>query len=284
VDANVSARPFGQQAFNTRTEIKNVNSFSNVERALELEFARHCAVHDAGGTVVQQTMLFDAAADEVRAARSKEGSHDYRYFPEPDLPPLVLTDAFVAASKVALPEFPSSRRARYQSSFGLATADVEVLTATRDVGDWFEAVVARCGDGKAAANWVMGEVLAALNESGGEIAAFPVLPAQLGDLIALVKSDTISNTAGKKVFAAMLTEGGEPKAIAERLGLLQVGDDSALDGWIDEVMAEHPEEAARFTAGERKLQGVLIGFVMKKSGGRADPKKLAQMLGKRVGG
>ena len=284
VDANVSARPFGQQAFNTRTEIKNVNSFSNVERALELEFARHCAVHDAGGTVVQETMLFDAAADRVRAARSKEGSHDYRYFPEPDLPPLVLSEAFVQGIQYALPEFPASRRARYACAFGLGAADVEVLTATRAVGDWFEAVVARCGDGKLAANWVMGEVLATLNERGGGIVDFPVRPEQLGDLIALIKGDTISTTAGKKVFAAMVAEGGEPKAVAEKLGLLQVGDDAALESWIDQVMAELPEEAARFAAGERKLQGVLIGAVMKKSGGRADPKKLAQMLGRRVGG
>jgi aspartyl-tRNA(Asn)/glutamyl-tRNA(Gln) amidotransferase subunit B len=130
----------------------------------------------------------------------------------------------------------------------------------------------------------MGEVLATLNERGGDITDFPVTPAQLGDLIVLVKGDTISNTAGKKVFAALVQDGGEPKAVAERLGLLQVGDDSALERWIDEVMAEHPDEAARFAAGERKLQGVLIGFVMKKSGGRADPKKLAQMLGKRAGG
>ena len=283
VDANVSARPFGETALRTRTEIKNLNSFSNVERALELEFARHCAVHDAGGTIVQQTMLFDAHKNEVRGARSKEGSHDYRYFPEPDLPPLVLTPAWIQGVRYGLPEFPAARRARFVNDLALSETDAAVLATSRDLGDYFEKVVASSGDAKMAANWVMSEVSAALNESGAGIRAFPLQPAALGELIALVKNGVLSNTAAKTVFATMLKEGGAPKAIAERDGLLQVGDDSALAAWIDEVWAEHPEEAARFAGGERKLQGVLVGFVMKKSKGRADPKKVNQLLGARAG-
>ncbi len=281
VDANVSARPHGATELRTRTEIKNLNSFSNVERALELEFARHCAVHDAGGTIVQQTMLFDAAKDEVRGARSKEGSHDYRYFPEPDLPPLVLAPGFVDRIRAALPELPAARRARFVSALGLAATDAEVLTAERAVGDYFEQVVQTSGDAKAAANWVMGEVLASLKESGAPITSFSIDAARLGELIALVKGGALSSTAAKTVFAAMRTEPTAAKAIAERDGLLQVGDDSALRTWVDEVFAENPDEAARFAAGEKKLTGVLVGLVMKKSKGRADPKKVNQILAER---
>ena len=283
VDANVSARAAGEQAYRTRTEIKNLNSFSNVERALEFEFARHCAAYDAGSAVVQQTMLFDAHKNEVRAARSKEESHDYRYFPEPDLPPLVLVPAWIQGVKYGLPEFPAARRARYTSAYALSALDADVLTASRAVGDYFERVASAAGDAKAAANWVMGEVLASLNETDGDIAAFPVPAHALGELIALVKQGALSNSAAKTVFATLLSEGGSAAAIAERDGLLQVGDDSALIAWIDAVWAEHPGEAARFAGGERKLQGVLVGFVMKKSKGRADPRKVNQLLGERAG-
>ncbi len=283
VDANVSARPIGETALRTRTEIKNLNSFSNVERALELEFARHVAVHESGGTIVQQTMLFDAHKNEVRGARSKEGSHDYRYFPEPDLPPLVLTPAWLQGVRYGLPEFPAARRARYTKDLGLSETDAAVLTASRDLGDYFEKVVAASNDAKMAANWMMSEVSASLNDSGVEIRAFALKPAALGELIVLVKNGTLSNSAAKTVFATMLQEGGTAASIAERDGLLQVGDDSALVAWIDEVWAEHPDEATRFAGGERKLQGVLVGFVMKKSKGRADPKKVNQLLGTRAG-
>ena len=283
VDANVSARPRGETALRPRTEIKNLNSFSNVERALEIEFARHVATYEAGGSIAQQTMLFDAAKQEVRPARSKEGSHDYRYFPEPDLPPLVLDAAWLEAQRAALPELPTARRARWVSSLGIAAADAEVLTADSAVAEYFEAVAAAAGEGKSAANWVMGEVLATRNESGGAIADFPVSAARLAALISLVKGGAVSSTAAKTVFQTMRTDPGEPKAIAERDGLLQVGDDGALVAWIDEVWAEHPAEAARFTGGEKKLQGVLVGLVMKKSKGRADPKKVNQLLGARAG-
>ncbi len=282
VDANVSARPLGDTTFRSRTEIKNLNSFSNVEKALELEFRRHVATYEAGGTIAQQTMLFDAASQEVRAARSKEGSHDYRYFPEPDLPPLVLTPEWISAQRDALPELPAARRARWVASHTLSATEAEVLSGTIELAAYFEAVVAAAGDGKAAANWVMGEVLAALNESDVPLMQFPVAPARLAALIALVKGGQLSSTAAKTVFATMRTDPAAPDQIAQRDGLLQVGDDSALEQWIDEVWAEHPTEAARFAAGEQKLQGVLVGFLMKKSKGRADPKKLNQLLAARL--
>jgi aspartyl-tRNA(Asn)/glutamyl-tRNA(Gln) amidotransferase subunit B len=283
VDANVSARKVGETALRPRTEIKNLNSFSNVERALELEFARHVATYEAGGAIAQQTMLFDALKQEVRAARSKEGSHDYRYFPEPDLPPLVLDDAFLAAQRTALPELPAARRARFAKTHGLTAAETDPLTATRGIAEYFEGVATASGDGKAAANWVLGEVLATVNADGVRIEDFPITASRLAALIALVKGGAVSSTAAKKLFQTMRTDPAEPQAIADRDGLVQVGDDSALIGWIDEVLAEHPDEAKRFAAGETKLQGFLVGFVMKKSKGRADPKKVNQLLSARAG-
>jgi aspartyl-tRNA(Asn)/glutamyl-tRNA(Gln) amidotransferase subunit B len=283
VDANVSARPFGQAEFNTRTEIKNLNSFSNVERALEIEFVRHCAVHEAGGKIVQQTMLFDANKNEVRGARSKEGSHDYRYFPEPDMPPLVLTSAYLEKIRVSLPELPAARRARFATKLALGSGDAAVLTASRDVGDYFESVVSLGSDAKLSANWVMGEVSGTVKSSGVPITKFPVTPQQLAELIGLQQVGILSSTAAKTVFYTLLTEGGSAKAIAERDGLIQIGDDSAIIAWIDEVWAENPGEAARFAGGEAKLKGVLVGLVMKKSKGRGDPKKINQLLDVRAG-
>jgi aspartyl-tRNA(Asn)/glutamyl-tRNA(Gln) amidotransferase subunit B len=282
VDANVSARIRGEPDLRTRTEIKNLNSFSNVERALELEFARHCAVHEAGGELHQQTMLYDAGRNAVRPARAKEGSHDYRYFPDPDLPPLVLTSAYVDAIRGSLPEFPAVRRARWVREFGISATEAEVLTADRALGEYFETVARLAGDGKAAANWVMGEVLAA-RHSADVASAMPVAAGQLAELIALVKAGVVSNTAAKTVYATLLAEGGNARAVAERDGLLQVGDDGALGRWVDEVFAENADEAGRFAAGERRLQGVLVGLVMKKSGGRADPRKVSQLIGARAG-
>lgn len=283
VDANVSARPHGETALRTRTEIKNLNSFSNVERALEIEFARHCAVHDAKGEVRQQTMLFDANKNEVRPARSKEESHDYRYFPDPDLPPLVLPASFIDGIRASLPEFPAARRSRFINQFGITNTEAEVLTADRDISAYYETVATRANDGKAAAHWVMGEVLAARNESDRSSPAPAVAAEALADLIGLVKSGTVSNSAGKIIFAALAKEGGTAREIAERDGLLQVGDESALRAWVDDVLAENPDEAKRLAAGERKLQGVLVGLVMKKSKGSADPKKVNQLIAERAG-
>ena len=279
VDANVSARRRGDTALGTKTEVKNMNSFSGVERALEVEFARQVKVLERGGTVEQQTMLWDAGTGQVRPSRTKEGSHDYRYFPEPDLPPLVLTPEWIDRVRHDLPELPAARRARFIEAYTLGEYDVDVLTASPQLADYYEAVARAHGDGKAAANWVMGEVLARVKSEGGDLDTFRVRPQDLAQLLNLVRDGIVSHTAAKQVFARMAETGDPPAQIAEREGLVKVDDDAQLAGWLDEVLAEMPAEAARYRAGEKKLQGVLIGAVMKKSKGRADPRKLNQLLG-----
>ena len=283
VDANVSARPRGEVELGTKTEVKNMNSFSGVERALEAEFARQCGVLDAGGRVEHQTMLWDGARGEVRPARSKEQSHDYRYFPEPDLPPLILEREWIDAQRRSLPELPAARRQRFVTEYGLSPYDVEVLTASRALADYYESVARRADDAKAAANWVINDVLAAVNADGADFDEFRVRPADLGTLISMIRDGVVSSSAARTIFGIMVATGDPPAQVAEREGLAQVGDDAALRAWIDEVFAQLPVESARYVAGERKLQGVLVGAVMKKSKGRADPKRVNQLLAERVG-
>ncbi len=283
VDANVSARPRGETKLGTKTEVKNMNSFSGVERALEAEFARQCAILERGEKVRQQTMLWDGARGEVRPARSKEESHDYRYFPEPDLPPLRLDRDWVARVEKELPELPQARQKRFAGEYSLPAGDIEVLTSSPALADYFEGVARQSEDPKAAANWVMGEVLAALKNGDQHIAHFSVRPADLAKLIELVRDGTVSNTAAKRIFAAMVQTGDPPAKIAEREGLVQVRDAGELERWVAEVLAENPREAERFRAGEKKLLGVLVGQVMKKSKGRADPRAVNQLLSERAG-
>ncbi|MDQ3674175.1 MAG: Asp-tRNA(Asn)/Glu-tRNA(Gln) amidotransferase subunit GatB [Gemmatimonadota bacterium] len=283
VDANISVREPGQQQLGTKTEVKNMNSFSAVERALDSEFARQCALVESGGVVEQQTLLWDSEREVVRPSRSKEGSHDYRYFPEPDLRPLLLDRHWIDRVRHELPELPDARRKRLTADFGLAVAEVEQLTASPAIAEYFEAVARASGDGKTSYNWVMGEVTAALRASAKGVDAFRVRPADLAQLLNLVRDGTISHTAGKRVFAVMVDTGKPAAQVAADEGLLQVGDDAVIAGWVDEVLIEHPEEAARYFAGEKKLQGVLVGFVMRKSKGRADPKLVNQVLGSRAG-
>ena len=278
VDANVSARRRGETALGTKTEVKNMNSFSGVERALDVEFVRQVGLLREGGTVLQQTMLWDAAAGEVRPSRTKEGSHDYRYFPEPDLPPLILSGDWIEKMRQDLPELPSARRARFAKDYSLGAYDVDVLTANPHIAEYYEAVARTHGDAKAAANWVMGEVLAHLKASGEDIAAFRVRPADLAQLLDLVSGGVVSHTAAKQIFPQMIATGDPPGQIAERQGLIKVDDDGQLAAWLDEVIADMPAEVARYRAGEARLQGVLIGAAMKKSKGRADPQKLKQLL------
>jgi aspartyl-tRNA(Asn)/glutamyl-tRNA(Gln) amidotransferase subunit B len=285
VDVNISVRRPGEAQLNTRTEIKNLNSFSFIERAVELEFARQCAVLDRGGAIEQQTMLYDERRNVVRPARSKEGSHDYRYFPEPDLPPLVLTEGFIAQQREALPELPPARRRRFGDVYKFGESETESLLATRELADRFEALVSACGDPRRAANWMLGTVLASVNASGLPLAQHPVSIDRLAEIIRLEASGQVSNTAARQLFTMLETSADDARdlqQIANDAGLLQVSEDGALVGWIDAVFAENPNEATRFMAGEKKLQGVLVGLVMRKSGGAADPRKVNQLLAGRV--
>jgi len=283
VDANISVRPHGQSTLGTKTEVKNMNSFSGVERALDAEFERQCALLDSGGKVEQQTLLWDGGREVVRPSRTKEGSHDYRYFPEPDLRPLMLDEKWIGNARKHLPELPDARKKRLAQDFGIAPIEIEQLTTTPALAEYFESVARASGDGKAAYNWVMGEVLAVLKATGNDLSHFRVRPADLGQLLNLVRDGTVSHTAAKRVFALMVETGKPPAQVAADEGLSQVGDADAIATWVDEVLVEHPEEAKRYLAGEKKLQGVLVGFVMKKSKGRADPKRVNQLLSARGG-
>ncbi|HEX9166493.1 MAG TPA: Asp-tRNA(Asn)/Glu-tRNA(Gln) amidotransferase subunit GatB [Gemmatimonadales bacterium] len=278
VDGNISVRRHGETRFGTKTEVKNVNSFANIERALTSERDRQIALLEAGGRVTQVTMLFNAASGQVRPMRSKEESHDYRYFPDPDLPPLVLAPEWVEIQRQALPELPGAKIARLESQYGLPAYDARVLAGEVALADYYEATVAAGAEPKAAANWVMTEVMTAWNETG----SLPVPAASLGALITLVKEGTLSLQAAKKVFAEVRSAGGEPRAVAERLGLIQVRDESALEQWVDAVIAAHPDEVARYRAGETKLVGFLVGQIMKRSQGKADPKGVQPVLLRRL--
>jgi aspartyl-tRNA(Asn)/glutamyl-tRNA(Gln) amidotransferase subunit B len=284
VDANISSRLRGETRLGTKTEVKNMNSFSGVERALEAEFRRQVQVLESGGRIEQQTMLWDGARGVVRPARSKEASHDYRYFPEPDLPPLVLSKEWIEEQRRSLQELPGARRARFAKEYSLPSREVDVLISSTALADYYEETARKHEDPKAAANWVLGEVLAAVNAAGISLRAFRVRPADLAELLNLVRDGKVSHTAAKRIFSEMIRSGERAAQIAEREGLLQEGSADAITVWVDEVMAEHPEEARRFLAGERKLLGVLVGAVMKKSKGRADPRRVNQLLSSRTTG
>ncbi len=281
VDANVSARLRGETKLGTKTEVKNLNSFSGVERALEVEFARQSDVLAHGGTITQQTMLWDAIHGEVRPARSKEGSHDYRYFPEPDLPPLRLARAWIDRAQAELPELPAAKQARFLADYKLTPAEIEVLTADLSLSAYFEEVARVDGDAKGAANWVIRDVRQLLN-SGATLATLEIRPPALAQLIALVRDGTVSHAAATKIFAIASESGDAPLEIAKREGLLQERNQDALAGWVDQVLAENPDVASRFRAGDKKLLGVLVGLVMKASKGRADPKAINQLLSARA--
>jgi aspartyl-tRNA(Asn)/glutamyl-tRNA(Gln) amidotransferase subunit B len=281
VDANVSARLRGETKLGTKTEVKNLNSFSGVERALELEFARQVKLIESGGEVTQQTMLWDANKGEVRPARSKEGSHDYRYFPEPDLPPLQLAAAWITQMCDDLPELPAAKRARFANEYKLTPVEIEVLTANPPLAEYFERIVSAGAHPKTAANWVIRDVRQLLN-AGADLATLKVTPHVLAQLVAMVDDDTVSHAAATRIFAIASETGEKPQDIARREGLLQERNEGALAGWVDQVLADNPDVAARFRAGDRKLQGVLVGLVMKASKGRADPKAVNQLLSARA--
>ena len=280
VDANISIRRPGEPRLGTKTEVKNLNSFANVERALEAERERQIALVERGERVAQVTLLFNAGSGQVRALRSKEESHDYRYFPDPDLPPLVLAPEWIAEQRAALPELPEARRARLELAYGLPAYDARVVTSEVALADYYESVVGAGVEPKTAANWVMGDVMTTYNELG----TFPVEAERLAGLVALVREGVVSHQAAKRVYTELAhAPAEEPKAVAERLGLVQVSDQGALAGWVDEVLAAHPAEVARYKGGESKLMGFFVGQVMKRSKGKADPKGVQAVLQEKLG-
>jgi aspartyl-tRNA(Asn)/glutamyl-tRNA(Gln) amidotransferase subunit B len=282
-DANVSVRPVGETTLETKTEIKNVNSFSGIERALEIEIARQIELRAAGGEVHGETLLWDDHRGTLRSMRSKEESHDYRYFPEPDLPALEISKELVRLVGSALPELPRARRARLESEYGIPAYDADVLTQTSATADYFEAVVHGCGDAKRAANWVMGPLLALVNSGRGSLAAPPVDASALAELIGLVGEGVISDGIAKRVLEHVADGEGSPREVVASRGLEQVRDKGALEAWVDEVIAEFPDEVARLGDGEGRLIGFLVGQVMRRSGGKADPRRVNELLRERLG-
>ncbi len=284
VDANISVRPVGTDTLGTKTEVKNMNSFSNVERALAFEIRRQLTIVERGGTITQETLLWDAGRGEVRSMRSKEESHDYRYFPEPDLPPLVIPPEEIDAIRASLPELPGAKLRRFQEAYGLPLYDAEVLTATRDVADYFEGAAAEAGDAKAAANWVMTDVLGWANAHQQAITSVPLTPEHIGQLVRLVADGTLSSTLARKVFERSAQSGRAPAEIVRAEGLAQVRDAGQLEAWVDETVAANPSVVERYRAGEVKLLGFLMGEIMKKSRGKADPRQATELLKTRLSG
>lgn len=282
-DVNVSVRPKGQETLGTRAEIKNVNSFRFVERAIEFEVERQIEVIEDGGKVVQETRLYDPDQDETRSMRTKEEANDYRYFPCPDLLPVMLDSAYIEHQRSTLPELPTEKRNRFETSLGLSVYDAGVLSSTRPMAEYFEAVLAVCGDAKQAANWVQGELSAHLNRENIDIANSPVTPEQLGGLIQRVLDDTINGKAAKQVFAALWNnEGQSADEIIDTRGLKQVTDTGAIEAMIDQVILESPVQVAQYRDADPEKRGKMIGYfvgqVMKASRGTANPQQVNGVL------
>ena len=284
-DANVSVRRKGEAKFGTRAELKNINSFRFVERAIHYEVARQIEVLESGGKVVQETRLYDANRDETRSMRSKEEANDYRYFPDPDLLPLDIEPAFIEAVRETLPELPDAKKQRLAAQYGLSGYDAALLTASRELADYYESVVRDVGgEPKLCANWVMGELSAALNRDSQEITASPVSAGMLAGLIKRVLDNTVSGKLAKEVFEAMWAGEGDADAVIAMRGLQQITDSSAIEKVIDEVMAANPEQVAGFRAGKDKLFAFFVGQVMKASKGKANPQQVNELLKRKLGG
>jgi aspartyl-tRNA(Asn)/glutamyl-tRNA(Gln) amidotransferase subunit B len=277
-DANVSVRRAGETKLGTKTEVKNVNSFRYLEKAIQYEIGRHIDVLDHGGRIVQETRLFDAAQGKTYSMRSKEEAHDYRYFPEPDLPPLVVTDARRKTIVDALPELPEQRRRRFIEQYALPPYDAALLTQTRGVADYFEATARQSGHPKAASNWVMGEVLRNMKERAIEIEAVPITPAALAGLVAIVEKGTISSTVAKDVFARMYDSGRAAADIVAAEGLAQISDSSSLAPIVKRVVGAHPDIVAEIRAGKDRKFQFLVGQVMKETKGKGDPKLVTELM------
>ncbi len=282
-DANVSVRLKGAEKFGTKTEVKNLNSFRFLKQALDYEIARQVAVLEAGGRVTQETRLYDPDAGETASMRSKEEAHDYRYFPEPDLVPLVISDAWRDRLRSEMPELPSVKRARFVAELGLREYDAEVLTQSRTLSEYFERVAEVSGDPRSAANWVMGDLAGALKAEGKEISESPVSPERLGGLLSLIAKGEISGKLAKDVFAKMFASGEAPGAIIEREGLRQVSDASALEKIVDDVLAANPKQVEQYRGGKTSVLAFFVGQVMKATRGQANPATVNRILKSKLG-
>lgn len=285
-DVNISLRQAGEDEYGTRAEIKNVNSFRFVEKAIRHEENRQADILDDGGSIVQETRLYDAERDETRSMRSKEVANDYRYFPEPDLLPVVIDDAFIEALRKQLPELPRQKRERFTSEYGLSQYDAGVLSATRAMADFYESVAKGCDNPKMAANWVQVELLGRLNRNELDIEASPVSPAALSELITRILDNSISGKMAKTVFEAMWQGEGSADEIIEAKGLKQVSDSGELESMVDDVIAANSAQVQQYLAADegkrKKLLGFFVGQIMKQSKGQANPQMVNKLLAQKL--
>jgi aspartyl-tRNA(Asn)/glutamyl-tRNA(Gln) amidotransferase subunit B len=282
-DANVSVRPRGAEKFGTKAEVKNLNSFRFLKLALDYEIQRQIALIESGGKVIQETRLYNADTSETVGMRSKEHAHDYRYFPEPDLPPLLVSDAWLSEIRSRMPELPARKRERFINEYGLREYDAQVLTATRAISDYFERATAASGDPKATANWVIGDLMGTLKSEGKEITDSPVSAEALGELVALIGKGEITGKLAKEILPKMFASGESARSIIDREGLRQITDTSALEKIVDDVIAANPRQVEQYKGGKTTVIGFLVGQVMKASRGQASPQGVQEILRKKLG-
>ena len=277
-DVNVSVRPTGEQQLGTKVEVKNLNSFRFLARAVEYEFERQVETLEAGDAVIQETRLYDTASGQTQSMRTKEEAHDYRYFPEPDLPPLRVSTEWVERARDNLPELPEPKKIRFIEQYRIPAYDATVLTASQAVADYFEATAAAAGNAKAASNWIMSESLRKMNESGVGLDVSPVGPEALGEMIRLIGDGTISGKIGKELFEKMYSTGEQPRALIEKEGLTQITDRSAIEEVARTVLAENAKQVEQYRVGKTKVLGWLVGQVMKATRGKANPNLVGEVL------
>ena len=283
-DANVSLMPVGSTVFGTRAELKNINSFRFIKQAIEYEMERQAEILDEGGRIIQETRLFDPNTGTTRSMRGKEEAHDYRYFPDPDLVPVIVSKEWIEEVRATLPELPEAKRTRFTAELGLPEYDAEVLAASRELAHYFEETLALFGQAKTVSNWVMGEVTRALNEDGKGISDCPVTPALLAELLKLIENGTISGKIAKTVFDEMYKTGKPPAVIVQEKGLVQVSDTGAIETMIDEVLEKNAGQLAEYRGGKETLFGFFVGQVMRASKGKANPALVNELLLKKLNG
>jgi aspartyl-tRNA(Asn)/glutamyl-tRNA(Gln) amidotransferase subunit B len=281
-DVNISVRPVGQKEFGTKVEIKNMNSFSAIQRAIDHEIQRQITALETGEPIYQETRLWEENSQKTISMRIKEGSSDYRYFPEPDLPPIEVSPEQLEQWKSLLPELPVAKRHRYQTELGLSAYDTRLLTEDQSIAEYFEATVKAGGDTKQAANWVMGDITAYLKNEKLNVTDIALKPEALAELITLIEEKTISGKIAKDILPELFTQGGSPKALVEKKGLIQISDTNELEAIIEQVLTENADKVEQYRNGKTKLQGFFVGQIMKKTQGRADPKLTNQLLGKKL--